>query len=184
MKTLLKMTLASIASAGLMAYAQTATTKSAASAVAGLTDGQIVELVKTANEAEVDLSKLGKSKAENKDVKEFSSHMIDAHNKGEKETKKAAKAAKVKAVESAESKAIKDNAKAKISDLKKLKGKDFDKAYVDAQVTMHETLLEDLNSKYLPSAQANEVKTHLEATKAEVEGHLANAQKLQTTLAQ
>ena len=190
MNTSLKLTLAAFASTGMMAYAQThsapapAAPAAAAPAVAGLTDGQIVELVKTANEAEIDLGKLGKSKAEHKDVKEFSNHMIDAHKKNEKKGKDAAKSAKVKAVESAESKAIKDNAKSKISDLKKLKGKDFDKAFVDAQITMHQTLLDDLNNKFIPAAQATEVKAHLEATKGEVEAHLTQAQKLQTALTQ
>jgi len=178
MTTALNMTLAILASAGLMANAQTPP------ATAGLTDGQIVELVKTANEAEVDLGKVGKSKAENRDVREFSKHMIDAHNKGESDIKKAAKNAKVKPVETAESKAIKENAKAKIADLKKLKGKEFDKAYIDAQITMHQSLLDDLNQKFIPTAQATEVKSHLEATKSAVQGHLESAQKLQATLNQ
>jgi putative membrane protein len=183
-KTALKAAVCIIASAGFIAYAQTDSSATSATAVPGLTDGQIVAIVKQANESEVDLGKVGKSKADNKEVKEFSKHMIDAHNQGEKDTKEAAKKSKVKAVESADSRMIKDNTKTKISDLKKLKGKDFDRAYIDTQIAMHQTLLNDLNQKFIPSAQSTDVKSLLQNTKSQVEEHLANAQKIQSALMQ
>jgi putative membrane protein len=186
--TAFKMALAALASTGLMASAQTATTTTtttapaAATSTSGLTDGQIVDLVKIANEGEVDLGKVGKSKAENKDVKDFAKKMVDEHNKGEKDTKEVAKKGKIKAIETQASKDLKNSTKDKISSLKKLKGNEFDKAYIGAQIEVHQAMLDDLNNKFIPAAQNPELKAHLEATKAHVQEHLATAQQLQTTL--
>jgi putative membrane protein len=182
--TALKIFLATIASTSFIVYAQTSTTATTTAATApSMTDAQIVEIVKTANEGEVDLGKLGKSKAHSKDVQAFAKNMIEEHSNGEKETKETAKNAKIKGVESADSRSLKDTTKSKISDLKKLKkGDEFDKAYVDTQVTMHQSVLDTLNQKLIPSAQSADLKTLLEKTKTHVEEHLANAQKLQATL--
>jgi len=149
-----------------------------------LTDAKIVEIMKVANEGEVDLAKTAKSKAENKDVKEFAKKMIDEHKKNEKEVKEAAKKAKVKHEDSAQSKDIEKTAKAKRDELKKLKGKEFDKAYIDQQISMHQQLLDDLNTKLIPAAQSPDVKSYLEATKTHVQEHLSRAQAIQTSLSQ
>lgn len=147
-----------------------------------LTDAKIVEVMKVANDGEVDLAKMAKSKADNKDVKEFAKKMIDEHKKNDKEVKDVAKKAKVKAQESEASKDLKNMAESKEKDLKNFKGKEFDKAYIDQQISMHQQLLDDLNQKLIPAAQSPELKSYLEATKAHVQEHLSRAQEIQTTL--
>lgn len=155
---------------------------SSAQAQETMTDAKIVEVMKVANEGEVDLAKMAKSRAEHKDVKDFAKKMIDEHKKSEKEAKDVAKKAKVKAEESTASKDLKNVAKTKEKDLKNFKGKEFDKAYIDQQISMHQQLLDDLNQKLIPAAQSPELKTYLEATKAHVQEHLSRAQEIQTTL--
>lgn len=147
-----------------------------------LTDAKIVEVMKVANDGEVDLAKMAKSKAESKEVKEFAKKMIDEHKKNEKDVKDVAKKAKVKSEESASSKDLKNMAESKEKDLKNFKGKEFDKAYIDQQVSMHQQLLDDLNQKLIPAAQHPELKSYLEATKSHVQEHLSRAQEIQTTL--
>jgi len=147
-----------------------------------LTDAKIIKLIETAHEGEVDHAKLAKYKAESKDVKDFAKNMIDEHKKSEKEGKDVAKKANVKAEDSTASKDLKNLAETKEKDLKKFKGKDFDKAYIDQQISMHQMLLDDLNQKFIPSVQSPDIKAYLEATKAHVEKHLSRAQEIQTTL--
>lgn len=173
--TAIKTILIAFASAGLFAHAQTPPTP-------GLTDSQIIEIVKEANEAEVELAELGQDRGENKEVKEFSKKMEKNHEKGEKDTKKVAKAMNVKAEKSADSRAYEDGTKTKISDLKKLKGKEFDHAFMQEEVNLHQRILDDLNQKLIPTAQSPDLKAHLQATKTHVEEHLNDAKKIQSTL--
>lgn len=147
-----------------------------------MTDAKIVQVMKTANEGETDLGKMAKSRAENKDVKEFAKKMVDEHKKSEKEAKNVAKKAKVKFEESTASKDLETLAKNKEKELKNFKGREFDKAYIDQQISMHQQLLDDLNLKLIPAAQSPELKTYLETTKAHVQEHLSRAQEIQTTL--
>ena len=169
-KNVLKFGLLALCSTGLIAKAQT------------MTDPQITQLMKTANEAEIDMAKVAKSKTDNKQVKDFAKMMIDDHEKNEKDDKKVAKEIKVKPEETDTSKSMKKDSEQKISDLKKLKGKDFDKAYIDEQVTMHQALLDDLNQKLIPAAQSPDLKNYLETTKTHVEEHLSKAKEIQTSL--
>jgi putative membrane protein len=149
-----------------------------------MTDAKIVKLVRTANDGEIDLAKMAKSKADNKDVKDFAKMMIDEHKKNDKDAKDVAKKANVKPEDSTAAKDLKNMAEGKEKELKKFKGKEFDKAYIDQQISMHQQLLDDLNNKLIPAAQSPDVKTYLEATKAHVEKHLSRAQEIQTSLNQ
>ena len=69
-----------------------------------------------------------------------------------------------------------------MSELKKKKGSDFDKAYIENQVMMHQQVLNDLESKYIPATQNSDFKAFLETTKAHVQEHLTKAQQIQSTL--
>ncbi|MGZ3742487.1 MAG: DUF4142 domain-containing protein [Pseudobdellovibrionaceae bacterium] len=169
-KAKMSMMILTMVSAGLLAKAQT------------LTDGQIIHIMKTANEEEADLGKMAHSRADNKYVKDFAKMMADTHKQSEKDVKDVASKTKIKAVENDISKNLESDTKAKEKDLKKLKGAEFDKAYIDQQITMHQQLLDDLNSKYIPAAQSQELKAYLETTKTHVQQHLSKAQEIQTSL--
>ncbi|WP_413288470.1 DUF4142 domain-containing protein [Bdellovibrio sp. HCB337] len=147
-----------------------------------LTDAHIVEIMKVANEGEADLGKAAKSRAENKDVKDFAKMMVDQHKKSEKEVKNVAKKANVKAADNATADSLKKDIDTQEDTLKKLKGAEFDKAYIQQQISMHEQLLKDLNDKYIPAAQSAELKAYLETTKTHVQEHLSKAQQIQSTL--
>jgi putative membrane protein len=147
-----------------------------------LTDGQIAQVIKTVNEGEVDLGKVARSRAENKDVKEFAKQMVDEHKKSEKQVKDVAKKAKLELVKNDTSKSLEEMVDNQEDNLKKLKGADFDKAYIGHQITMHQQVLDDLNKKWIPAAQSAELKSYLETTKSNLEKHLSHAQQIQNTL--
>ena len=149
---------------------------------AKLTDGKIAAIMMTANAAEIDAAKLAEKKGQNADVKAFADHMINEHKKNEKDGKILAKQQDIKTEKTDDSKSLKKDASAKVKDLKKLKGPDFDKAYIALQVDMHKQLLSDLNEKFIPAAQNAEFKSFLQATKTHVEEHLARAEKIQDSL--
>lgn len=87
---------------------------------------------------EIAAAKLAKTNAESADVKKFAATMIDAHT---------GSTAKIKAAAAKATPAIKpdptltSDLQSKLDDLGKLKGADFDKAYIDGQVSAHEDAL-------------------------------------------
>jgi putative membrane protein len=151
-------------------------------AQAALTDAQIVKIVKTADEVEVDAAKTAKSKASDERVKDFAKQMIEEHKANEKDAKKTAKANNLKPEKSDISKNMEETTKAKVKELKEYKGAAFDKAYMDLQVSMHQQLLNDLDQNYIPNAQNSELKSFLQDTRGHVEAHLNKAKEIQSTL--
>jgi putative membrane protein len=87
---------------------------------------------------EIAAAKLAKTNAASADVKTFAATMIDAHT---------GSTAKIKAAAAKATPVIKpdptltSDLQSKLDDLGKLKGADFDKAYVDGQVSAHEDAL-------------------------------------------
>jgi putative membrane protein len=147
--------------------------------VAQLSDAEVAHIVKTADEGEIDAAKVAVKKTKNNDVKAFANMMIKEHKENEKETKSIAKKGKFKAKDNDISKDLKKDAKESIAQLKKLKGAEFDKAYMTGQVAMHERVLNDLQTKLIPAAKNADLKAQLEATKTHVESHLAKARDLE-----
>lgn len=147
--------------------------------VAQLTDENVVHIVATADQGEIDAGKLAASKAKNKEVKDFAKMMVTEHKQNEKDSKSLAKKSKLKAKDNDISKGLKKSSKEAIASLKKLKGADFDKAYITNQIAMHEQILNDLDTKLIPAAKNPELKSHLEMTKTHVQSHLAKARDLE-----
>ena len=148
----------------------------------GLTDANITEIMSTANEGEIDASKLAQKKADNSEIKDFAKKMVNEHQKSKQDVKDLAKKEKLDMDESTESEKLEKDVKSKISDLKKQKKSDFDRAYIASQIQMHEALLESLTSTYIPTAQNAELKKYLEETKEHVSAHLDEAKSLETKL--
>jgi putative membrane protein len=152
-------------------------------AAAGPTDPQIAAIVVAANQADIDAGKLAKKHAKNKDVKEFAETMVRDHEAVNKQAKALVTKLKVKPEPNPTSKSLAEGSKKNIAALKKLKGADFDKAYIDHEVTYHQQVLDAMHSTLIPSAQNPELKALLEKVTPTFEAHLEHAKKLQASLA-
>lgn len=146
------------------------------------TDGEIAKVMDEANDAEIKTGKLAEKRAQSSEVKSFAKMMVDTHKQNEKDGEKIQKSANIKAKSSDMAKTLKKDANEQVSNLRKLKGDAFDKAYITSQVTMHEKLLSNLENDYIPNAQNPELKAHLEKTKTHVQEHLNQAKQIQQSL--
>ncbi len=147
------------------------------------TDAQISSVVMTASQAEVTDAKLAQSKATNKEVKDFAAQMIKDHGKNEKDAQALTKKIGVTPdMNFAQTQELKKSTATKAETMKSLKGAEFDKAYIENQVAMHQSLLNDLNEKFIPAAQNPEFKTFLQTTKGHIEAHLTHAKDLQAKM--
>ncbi|KYG66150.1 hypothetical protein AZI86_03555 [Bdellovibrio bacteriovorus] len=149
---------------------------------ANLSDQEVGEILKTVNDAEIDAAKAAKSRASNSEVKTFAKDMENAHENNNKEAKKVFKKADIDPKNNDIAKNLKKDAKDKLAELKKKKGSDFDKAYIENQIMMHQQVLNDLEQKYIPATQNSDFRAFLETTKTHVQEHLSKAQQIQSTL--
>lgn len=84
--------------------------------------------------------------------------------------------------ESDTSKALKDEGAATIAKLKGLKGAAFDKAYVDNEVTYHQTVLDAIDSTLVPNAKNAELKGLIEKVRPAFVDHLQHAKHIQASM--
>lgn len=147
-----------------------------------LTDAQVLGLIGTANDAEIAAGQVATTKGQNTAVKTYAAKMVAEHTAANVKLKALEVKSKINREESDTSKELKKNSDAMVDNLKNAKDADFDKAYIDGQVKMHQDLLNALDQNIIPNAQNADVKAFLQDVRAAVEAHLKEAQKIQTDL--
>lgn len=151
---------------------------------AGPNDAQIAAIVVTANQVDINAGELAKAKASNKEVKAFAQRMITDHTGVNKSAVELVTKLKVKPEENETSKSLKSGGADTIKRLKGLKGKEFDKAYVDNEVTYHQTVLDALDNTLIPNASNDELKALLVKVRPAFVAHLEHAKQIQASLGQ
>jgi putative membrane protein len=144
-----------------------------------LNDAQIGAITEGANGAEIEQAKLARSKSKNQKVLQFASMMISHHQEAQKKQAKL----KLTTAESPISAQLAEDANRTLTSLKKKDGAEFDRAYMQAQIEEHQSLLDALNSRLLPSVTSAELRAYLEEVKSRVEQHLDAARSTDATLA-
>jgi putative membrane protein len=126
------------------------------------TDPQIAHIAYTAGVIDVAAAKQALAKTSNKDVKEFAENMVRDHEAVNKQALDLVKKLKVTPEDNDTSKSLSKNAAAKLDELAKLKGADFDKAYVANEVAYHKAVDGALETLLIPSASNAELKSLLQ----------------------
>ncbi|HUR89353.1 MAG TPA: DUF4142 domain-containing protein [Ramlibacter sp.] len=160
---------AAIAAAPVFAFAQ-----------GGPTDPQIAHIVVTANQVDIDAGKLAQGKTHNKDVKAFAHQMVTDHTAVNKQATALVTRLKVKPESNPTSEALKKGGDENVAKLKKMKGKEFDKAYVDQEVTYHQAVLDAIDKTLIPSAKNAELKDLITKVRPAIAAHLDHAKHLQS----
>ena len=145
-------------------------------------DAQIAAIVVTANQVDIDAGELAKSRSNNKEVKEFAQRMITDHSGVNKAATDLVTRLKVKPQENPTSASLKKGGDDTLSRLKGLKGAEFDKAYVDNEVTYHQAVLDAIDKTLIPNAKNEELKALLVKVRPAFVAHLEHAKHLQSTL--
>lgn len=148
----------------------------------GINDAQIASIVVTANQVDVDAGKLAESKATNGEVKKFAAQMIADHEGVNKQAVALATKLKVTPQDNDTSKALKAGGDQNIAKLKTLSGSAFDKAYVDQEVTYHQTVLDAIDKTLIPGASNAELKALLVKVRPAIAAHLEHAKHIQASL--
>jgi putative membrane protein len=108
--------------------------------------------------------------------------MITDHTAVNKQATQLVGKLKVKPEPNPTSESLKKGGDENIANLKKLKGKDFDKAYVDHEVDYHQQVLDAIDKTLIPSAKNAELKGLIEKVRPAIQAHLDHAKHLQSEL--
>ena len=148
------------------------------------TDPQIAAIVVTANQVDIDAGKLATTKTSSKDVREFAQIMIKDHTGVNKSATALVHKLKVQPEDNPTAQSLKKGGADNVAKLKTLKGKAFDKAYVDNEVTYHQAVLDALDKTLIPSAKNEELKALMVKVRPAFVAHLQHAKMLQSKLGQ
>jgi putative membrane protein len=146
------------------------------------TDPEIVGAVEAANQIDINYANLAKSKAKDKQVKDFAQQMITDHSAVQESMRDLAAKLNMFPVDSQTSNSLKKQAQQTMLKLHRLKGKEFDKAYIDNEVAYHQRVINAIKTVLIPNAQNAELKKALQGAEPLFEGHLQHAQRVQSAI--
>jgi putative membrane protein len=140
------------------------------------TDPQIAHIAYTAGQLDIEAAKLALAKSKSKEVRAFANDMVRDHTAVNKQALALVKKLNVKPEDNDTSRALTKQATAKRTELAKLKGLAFDKAYVANEIAYHQTVNGALESTLIPSANNAELKSLLQTGLKVFEGHQQHAE--------
>lgn len=148
----------------------------------GPSDPQIVGIVQTANQIDIDQAKIALKKSSNAQVKEFANQMISDHTNLEKSVAALAKKLGATAAASDTSRQLRQQARDESKKLRSLQGKDFDREYISHEIAYHQAVIDAVKNTLLPNAKNDQLKSALQGAAPALEGHLQHAQQVQQAL--
>lgn len=151
--------------------------------VSSLNDAQLAAVVNALNQGEIQEAQLAQSKAQSADVKRFAMHMATAHQSMLMKDQTLFSQLQITPSDNSVSQELQSDAQNQLSTLQSMRGKDFDRDYIDAQVKAHNQALELLD-RMIPNARNAQLKAALEAVRPKIQEHLQEAERAQQKLQQ
>jgi putative membrane protein len=146
------------------------------------TDPQIAHIAYTAGVIDIAAAKQAATKASHKDVKAFATDMVRDHEAVNKQALDLVKKLKVTPEDNDTSRSLSKSAADKLAELDKLKGAEFDKAYVANEVAYHKAVNGALETLLIPSASNAELKSLLQTGLKIFQGHQQHAEQVAAAL--
>ncbi len=161
--------------------AATDTMAAVPAAPAALTDANIVYILDNANKLDSAAGSIAATKGTSADVRDFGKRMMRDHHALRKQGEDLAKKLKVTAEAPAndDSKAQYDKTMSTLNGA--AKGKDFDKAYIDNEVTYHQAVLQTATTA-MNAAQNAELKNLIQKAAPAIQAHYDLAESIQAKM--
>lgn len=147
-----------------------------------LNDAEIIGIVMTVNQAEINAGELAQSVSSHPDVKMFGQQLSSEHNESNSLFIDLANKQDI----SPQSSSISDNLKAEeekhLENLKKLHGILFDLSYANHELESHQKVLDMWDKQLIPNASNEELKSLLVSTRKSIADHLEQAKLIKKSL--
>jgi putative membrane protein len=145
-------------------------------------DPQIAHIAYTAGVIDVAAAKQALAKSGNKEVKSFAEDMVRDHEAVNQQALALVKKLNVTPEDNDTSRSLSKQAGDKLAELAKLKGAEFDKAYVANEVAYHKAVDGALETLLIPSASNAELKSLLQTGLKIFQGHEQHAEHVAAAL--
>lgn len=146
------------------------------------TDPQIAHIAYTAGVIDINAAKQALSQASSKEVKAFAQDMVRDHEAVNKQALDLVNKLKVTPEDNDTSKTLSKQAADKLAELAKLKGSEYDKAYVANEVAYHKAVNSALETQLIPAANNAELKSLLQTGLKIFQGHQQHAEHVAASL--
>lgn len=147
----------------------------------GLNDAQIAAVMVSINQGEIDNGQLAEVRAFSPAVRNFAQHMVTSHTAMLSHDQSIFSRGHIVPSDNAVSNELKSGAQNQLSTLQSAHGRDFDRQYIDDQVSGHQEVLKLLD-QLIANAKSDDLKANLQASRAKVEDHLRMAKSVQQGL--
>ncbi len=147
---------------------------STADADASTTPAAILSQMNVANTTEIQLARLAAKKASSPEVKRIAEKLAIDHSKNREQVRALSQQLNVPVTPAAGGDLSAADSVAMPADLQGKTGTEFDNAFVQHEIRDHETNIQRIQSQLLPAAQDPQLKSYLQKTIAEMQGHLAS----------
>ena len=148
-----------------------------------LTDPEIVMIVMTANSVDSANGEMARQRAENPQVRQFGERMVADHSRLNQQAARLAQQLNVTPQESDVSRQLQQTGQQTRDQLGQLSGADFDRTYMQGEISLHQNVLDMIDTTLLPNAQNPELRSLLEEARPIIQSHLEQARQIQGQLA-
>ena len=144
-----------------------------------LTDPEIASVAVVANQIDINYADIALKKSSSKEVKEFATRMKKDHSTVIDQAVALVQKLGVTPKDNAVSQSLMASAEKTKSVLNAKPAKEFDKAYIDNEVSYHKAVIATVRGTLIPQAKNAELKNLLETVLPVLETHLGHAEMVQ-----
>jgi putative membrane protein len=147
-----------------------------------LTDAEVASVAVIANQSDIDFAAIAKSKSKNKEILKFAETMTNDHKAVIAQAVALVTKLGVTPKENAVGKGMQADAEKTKKSLQMKKGAEFDKAYINNEVTYHQAVINAVETVLIPESDNAELKSLLTSIVPALKAHLEQAKMVQKNL--
>lgn len=142
----------------------------------------ITATLMTINEGEIETGRLARDRAQSGEVRRFAEMMVNEHTNANERVRDLSSRQNIQPNEGGVAQQLRRDTQQQMSRLRNLSGAEFDRAYIDSQVQMHQDALQLIDNRMMPSARDTQLRTLVQDMRQHVADHLREAQDIQQNL--
>ena len=144
-----------------------------------LSDPEVAHVAVVANQIDIAYAVIAKEKSKDADILKFAETMTNDHNAVINQASALVKKLNVTPKENSVSQKLLADAEATKKSLRGKSGKEFNKAYIDNEVTYHKAVIGAVEGLLIPEAENGELKALLQNIVPALKTHLEHAEMVQ-----
>jgi len=148
-----------------------------------MSDANIAAALVAANDIDVQNGQLAQSKARSSAVKQFAQMMVSTHSAAKTKTTQLTGQIGISPEPNDMISQLQMQANAKRDSLRSLSGANFDRAYMDGEIAMHQQVLDLIDQQLLPNAQNADLKALVQQMRPVIAQHLDHAKTVESQMA-